>query len=35
MKGVHVPNHHQSFAGVNIDFWEKIAKKRKKTQKID
>ena len=35
MKGVHVPSHLQSFAGVQFDFWEKFAKICKKSQKID
>jgi hypothetical protein len=35
VKGVHLPSPLQPFAGVKFDFGEKIAKNRKKSQKID
>ena len=35
MEGVQDPSHLQSFAGVRFEFWEKIAKNRKKSQNID
>jgi len=35
MKGINVPSHLQSFAGVQFDFREKFAKNCKKSQKID